>query len=1117
MFKLKNLLLFLSLATALSSFALTEKEVRAQIKENPQRAGGIYHAYPFSTDSLAPVPEGYEPFYMSHYGRHGSRWVINEHRHSKLVDMLKAQETEQNLTDLGKEVLKKVEVLEKHTRGHWGELSPLGNRQHMQIAGRMMERFPTLFEGEGEIIARSSEVPRCIISMAAFADELVRRNPKLKVHRFSTPSDMDTIMKGTAGTAALSSRNTPWRKKFSGAIDSLHRAPATAAKLFKDPSKVKNLSSVMRYIFDVAIDEQDVETNENLIDIIEIDDLYNHWKAANYEMYARQGNCIDDSQAGPRSATNLINEIIARADEAIAGQRPTKVDLRYGHDTALLRLLAAMNVSTANASVSGPEEAALVWQAYNLTPMAANLQLAFFRNDKGDVIVAPRLNERPLRIDGVKEMPGAPGYYKWNELRRFWKSVTNPVADIAERIDPGSSRKFIFEQVDSPEEFFEIDAEDGKPVIRGNSPVNIAAGLNWYLKYYPNIHISWNQLTADIPDNLPLPSKPERHSTDASQRYYLNYCTHSYSMPWWDWERWQKEIDWMALHGINMPLAIVGTDVVWRNTLMRLGYSKKEADDFVAGPAFQAWWLMNNLEGWGGPMSDKWYEERAKLQAQILERMNELGMDPVLPGYSGMVPHDAEERLGLNVSGKGIWNGFERPTFLNSTDPQFNRIADIYYDELRKVMGTAKYYSMDPFHEGGSTEGVNLSEAGKIIYDAMKRANPESAWVIQGWNENPRAQIYDQIPKGDIVVLDLASEIKPQWGDPATPSKTPRATGYDGQDWLWCMLLNFGGNVGLHGRFDNVIDGYYKAKNSEFGKDMTGIGLTPEGIDNNPVMYELVSELIWRPEKFSKEKWLEGYAKARYGAKNANVDKAWKELSNTIYNCPWGILQQGTTESIFCARPSDKAWKVSSWSRMEPYYKPEDVIKAAKKFAEAAPKLKNNENYRYDLVDITRQAIAEKGRLVYQDMQKDLKKNDMKAFKKNSDEFLNLIKLQDNLLATRPEFNVQTWIDDARKLAPTKDEQDNFESNARYLITTWGPRVASEDGGLRDYAHREWSGLLGQLYYKRWKTWIDNQLKGDKTPIDYFAIDEEWVKSRDKHNVSNADCVDTALDALRQI
>lgn len=1093
--------------------------IRTEIAATPEKAGGIYFAYPITTDSMAPAPAGYEPFYLSHYGRHGSRWVISKKTHPGALKLMKTQHEKGNLTELGEEIYKKVEFLANHTEGHLGELSPLGERQHKGIASRMMKRFPGLFEGDGRIIARSSMEPRCIISMAAFSEQLMAGNPKLTVERHATPSDMSFIMNHTEETRAFDDSKASWRKKFEHAKDSLYRSETTAAKIFKDPSKVKDLPRSMQYLYDVAINVQDVDGvgGYGFLDVFEPEDLYNIWKGSNYQMYARHTYSKDGNGSGPRSATNLLNNIVDLCDEAIAGKRPTKVDLRFGHDTALLRLLPLMNAQMSNARVKGFENAANAWQAYNITPMAANLQIALLRNANGDVIAAPRLNERPIRIEGVDELPGYPGYYKWSDLRRFWKSVCNPVSDIAERVMPGSSSKFFFELTDSPEEFFEIDALDGRPVIRGNSTVNIAAGLNWYLKYYPHIHLTWNNMKAELPETLPLPAKKERHTTTATQRYYLNYCTHSYTMAFWDWERWQKEIDWMALHGINMPLVIAGTDLVWRNTLLRLGYSEKEADEFVAGPAFQAWWLMNNLEGWGGPMSEKWYEDRHMLQWQILNRLDELGMQPVLPGYSGMVPHDADTRLGMDVSGKGIWNGFTRPAFLKSTDPQFDKIADIYYEELEKINGTVNYYSMDPFHEGGSIEGVDLTEAGKIICNAMKRANPNAQWVIQGWNENPRAQLYAGIPKGDIVVLDLASEIKPGWGDPDTPSKTPRPTGYDGHDWMWCMLLNFGGNVGLHGRMDNVIGGYYKAKNSKYGKDMTGIGLTPEGIENNPVMYELVSELIWRPEEFSKDEWLEGYSQARYGTANKDAETAWKQLGATIYNCPWGSLQQGTTESIFCARPSEKAWKVSSWSRMKPYYKPEDIISTAKKFAAAAPKLRDNRNYRYDLVDITRQAIAEKGRLVYEDMQKALKKKDMESFKMHSDKFLELLSMQDNLLATRPEFRVQEWIDAARRLSPTKEEKDNFENNARLLITTWGPRVASEDGGLRDYAHREWSGLLGKLYHKRWQTWIEKQLAGDSTPIDFYSIDEEWVKSRERHPKSKADCVETALAALKKL
>lgn len=724
--------------------------------------------------------------------------------------------------------------------------------------------------------------------------------------------------------------------------------------------------------------------------------------------------------------------------------------------------------------------------------------------------------------------------------------AAHPVENLLERIDKGASKKIAVKEIPGSKDFFEISSTpDGRPLITGNNPVNIAAGLNWYLKYYPNIHISWNSLTAEIPDSLPVPDKPERHETDKSRRYYLNYCTHSYSMAFWDWDRWEKEIDWMALHGINMPLAMTGTDVVWRNTLRRLGYTNKEADEFIAGPAFQAWWLMNNLEGWGGPNSEQWYADRADLQKRIVERMRTLGMEPVLPGYSGMVPHDADERLGLNVSGKGIWNGFVRPAFMIPTEPRFNEIAAIYYDELTKLNGKAKYYSMDPFHEGGSTEGVDLAQAGGIIADAMKRVNPEAVWVIQGWNENPNPKLLEGVKKGDIVVLDLASEIKPNWGDPESPSPFKRADGYSGHDWMWNMVLNFGGNVGLHGRMDNVIEGYYRACNSErFSPTLCGFGLTPEGIENNPAMFELASELIWRPEQFTRDEWLKEYTGARYGtpagedAPDADILDAWKRLGATILNCPWGNLQQGTTESVFCARPSTRVWQASSWSKMHPYYNPADVIEAARIFAKAAPRFKGNNNYEYDLVDIVRQGIAEKGRLTYNDMVAALRSRDTTAFNRHSTLFLDLIKAQDELLRTRPEFKVGKWIADARALADNPQEKDLMEQNARLLITTWGPRTASEKGGLRDYGHREWAGVLADLYHDRWSRWIDMQRDllargeapvdtyadrfakraamaieadystgvswsdvGDSEigcPIDFYEIDEQWVNSR-KH------------------
>ena len=698
--------------------------------------------------------------------------------------------------------------------------------------------------------------------------------------------------------------------------------------------------------------------------------------------------------------------------------------------------------------------------------------------------------------------------------------AASPIQGLLERIDKGASRKFVIEQVKSPTDFFELDQKGDKVVIRGNNYVSIATGVNWYLKYYAGIQLSWNGMTAQLPAVLPAVPQKERHETDLKYRYDFNYCTYSYTMAFWDWDRWEKEIDWMALHGINLPLAVVGADVVWYNVLTKLGYTKDEINEFIAGPAFQGWWLMNNLEGWGGPNPDSWYKQRETLQKQILKRMREYGIRPVLPGYSGMVPHNAKERLGLNVSDPGLWCGYRRPAFLQPTDPRFNEIADLYYKEMSRLYGKADFYSMDPFHEGGNVAGVDLNAAGQAIWGAMKKANPKAVWVAQAWHANPRQKMIENLPAGDLIVLDLFAESRPQWGDPE--STWYRKEGFGKHDWLYCMLLNYGGNVGLHGKMKHVIDEFYKAKTSSFGKTMKGVGMTMEGSENNPVMFELLCELPWRPARFDKDEWLKNYTVARYGKADKAVQDAWLLLSNTIYNCPAKNTQQGTHESVFCGRPDYDVYQVSSWSEMEPYYKPEDIIRAAGIMLSAADRFKGNNNFEYDLIDIVRQAVAEKGRLVYPIMIDAYKAGEKELFAASSQRFLDLILLQDKLLAARPEFKVGTWIEKARNLGTTPEEKDLYEWNARVQVTTWGNRVAADEGGLRDYAHKEWNGLLRDFYYNRWKVWIDRQkaqLNGAPVKaIDFYAIEEPWTKQTNPYSSqAEGDVIEVAKEVYAKI
>ena len=720
-------------------------------------------------------------------------------------------------------------------------------------------------------------------------------------------------------------------------------------------------------------------------------------------------------------------------------------------------------------------------------------------------------------------------------------TFSNPVDDLLERIDKGASAKFKIEKVKSQKDFFELDQQGKKVVVRGNTWVNIASGVNWYLKYHAGIHLSWNQMQAKLPAVLPAIKQKERHETDLTLRYDFNYCTFSYSMPFWGWERWEREIDWMALHGVNLPLAIVGEECVWRNMLLKLGYTEKEVGEFIAGPAFLAWWEMNNLEGWGGPLPLSWYQRQEKLQKQILARMKQLDMHPVLPGYCGMVPHDAKEKLGLNVADAGLWNGFQRPANLLPTDARFSEIATLYYNELTKLFGKADYYSMDPFHESADDASIDYAKAGEAMMAAMKRVNPKAVWVIQGWTENPRPAMVDGMKTGDLLVLDLFSECRPMFG---IPSIWKRAEGYKQHEWLFCLLENFGANVGLHGRMDQLLDNFYVSK-----PHCKGIGFTMEGSENNPVMFELMSELPWRPEKFTKEVWVKQYVKARYGVEDTTIEKAWMILANSIYNCPAGNNQQGPHESIFCGRPSLNNFQASSWSKMKNYYDPADTKEAARLMNSVAEKYRGNNNFEYDLVDITRQALADQARLQYQHTIADYKGFARKEFDKDAARFLNMLLMQDKLLGTRSEFRLGHWTQDAINASSTPEEKRLYEWNARVQITTWGNRYCADTGGLRDYAHKEWQGLLKDFYYPRWKAYFDAlaaQMEEQTGPqpdllgggpnanktsaelmslarpqevvLDYYAMEEPWTLQQNHYSpASEGDAVTIAREALNLI
>lgn len=471
-----------------------------------------------------------------------------------------------------------------------------------------------------------------------------------------------------------------------------------------------------------------------------------------------------------------------------------------------------------------------------------------------------------------------------------------------------------------------------------------------------------------------------------------------------------------------------------------------------------------------------------------------------------MVPRNIGEKLGYQIADPGKWCSFPRPAFLSTEDEHFESFAAMYYEELEKLYGKANYYSMDPFHEGGNTEGVDLAKTGASIMAAMKKANPKAVWVIQAWQANPREEMISSLNQGDMLVLDLYSERLPQWGDP--DSKWYREKGFGKHDWLYCMLLNFGANVGLHGRMDLLVNGYYDACAHANGKTLRGVGATPEGIENNPVMFELLYELPWREERFSPDEWLQGYLKARYGKDvSPEVMEAWRALEHTVYNAPRDYQGEGTVESLLCARPGFHLDRTSTWGYAKLFYSPDSTAKAARLLTSVAKQYEGSNNFEYDLVDIVRQSNADKGNVLLEEISQSYDRKDKENFCKQTQQFLDLIVSQDSLLSTRKEFSVSTWLDAARSLGTTDAEKKLYEWNASALITVWGDSIASDQGGLHDYSHREWSGILKDLYYQRWKAFFEQkQAELDGKSVgqpNFYGMEKAWAEKSKTQALKN--------------
>ena len=309
---------------------------------------------------------------------------------------------------------------------------------------------------------------------------------------------------------------------------------------------------------------------------------------------------------------------------------------------------------------------------------------------------------------------------------------------LIERLLPAHADHFVLEVIakDPQGDAFEIESKEAKVILRGNNGVALASALNWYLKYYCHAHVSWCGDQLNLPEPLPVVPEKVRRVTPFTYRYCFNYCAFSYSLAWWDWPQWERMIDWMALHGINMPLAVTGQEAVWQQVYRDLGLSDRQISEFFVGPAFLPFGWMGCLDGWCGPLPDSWIQKRAALERKILARERELGMTPVLQGFTGHVPAGLANLFPrAELRRLPSWCGFAPTHFVDPQDPLFVRIGKLFIEEQTRQFGTDHLYASDTFIEmqPPSSDPQFLAGMGKAVYDAMRAGDPQAIWVLQGW------------------------------------------------------------------------------------------------------------------------------------------------------------------------------------------------------------------------------------------------------------------------------------------------------------------------------------------------------------------------------------------------
>lgn len=644
-------------------------------------------------------------------------------------------------------------------------------------------------------------------------------------------------------------------------------------------------------------------------------------------------------------------------------------------------------------------------------------------------------------------------------------------------------------RADTGVEQYRIGRHGGKVRISATGPNAMMAGVNAYLDRVAGVDVSWNgdSLNRLPAKQLPLPRGEIAQNATVANRFAFNDTDDGYTGAYRTWEDWERTIDVLALHGVNQAFVPVGTEAVYLDTFRQFGYSEAELLNWIPQPSHQPWWLLQNLCCFPSSVTRDLVDKRAALGRRIADRMRELGITPVLPGYFGTVPPGFADKVGgARVVPQGDWVGFPRPDWLDPTSAPYADVAKAFYDSSAARLGVSTRYKMDLLHEGGTAGDVDVPAAAHAVQTALDAARPGATWVFLGWQNNPRPDVLDGIDRSKILIVDGLSDRYPD---------TDRNRDWPDSTYAFGSIWNFGGHTTLGANIGVWEDRFWRWR-SEPGSTLDGIAVLPEAGVNNPAAFDFLTGLAWRDGPVDVARWFDDWSARRYGGPDDAAARAWKVIGETAYAMPadgWSEAQDG----LFAATPSLTATKAASWSPNSMRYDAGRFATALPALLEVAPDLRTSSAYRYDLADVARQVLSNRSRTLLPRMKAAYDARDRATFDALAAQWMTHLDLLEEVAATNEQTMLGSMLADVRTWSSDPAEVRRLEQSVRTLFTVWGTRPGYESG-LNDYANREWAGLIGDYYAPRWKRYLDElsaALAENREPrsFDWYTHGTAWA------------------------